>query len=361
MILDPILKTALTQPQELVKLNELGWDGLVQSARRLGLLARIQVLLAEGGLYERVPGQPKLHLDSARIVAENEQRIMRWEINRIQRALGELSRPVIFLKGAAYLLAGLPVAKGRISTDVDILVDQTDLGAVEHALLRHGWEHTKADEYDQFYYRIWSHELPPLRHRERRTTIDVHHRILPPTGRHHPDPKKLMAAAVALGGSQFKILSPADMVLHSAAHAFQDGDLARGLRDLVDLDGLLRHYGAGPGFLEGLVQRAQELDLTRPLYYALRYTNLILQTAVPAEVLQQAGQFAPRWPVGSVMDRLVMHAINDRVNGWRRTLQAFSQRILYVRSHWLRMPPLLLTRHLVHQMFRPQKPRASAG
>jgi hypothetical protein len=275
--------------------------------------------------------------------------------------LGELSKPVVFLKGAAYLLAGLPVAKGRISTDVDILVDEADLGAVEQALLQHGWEHTKADEYDQFYYRIWSHELPPLRHRERHTTIDVHHRILPPTGRHHPDPKKLLAAAVTLGGSQFKILAPADMVLHSAAHAFQDGDLARGLRDLVDLDGLLRHYGAGPGFLQGLVQRAQELDLTRPLYYALRYTHLILQTAVPAEVLQRAGQFAPSWPVGSVMDRLVIHAVNDRVNGWRRTLQAFSQRVLYVRSHWLRMPPLLLTRHLVHQMFRPQKPRTNTG
>ncbi|MGH7811506.1 MAG: nucleotidyltransferase domain-containing protein, partial [Candidatus Binatia bacterium] len=195
MILDPILKTALTQPQALATLNELDWDRLIQSARRLGLLARIQVLLVEGGLLEQVPAQPKAHLDSARIVADNEQRIMRWETNRIQRALGELSKPVVFLKGAAYLLAGLPVAKGRISTDVDILVDKADLGAVERALLEHGWEHTKADEYDQYYYRIWSHELPPLRHRERRTTIDVHHRILPPTGRHHPDPKKLLAAA----------------------------------------------------------------------------------------------------------------------------------------------------------------------
>src|SRR5574341_1584298 len=297
MILDPILKTALTHPEALAKLNELEWDGLIQSARRLGLLARIQVLLAEGDLFELVPAQPKAHLDSARIVAENEQRIMGWEINRIQRALGELSKSVVFLKGAAYLLAGLPVAKGRISTDVDILVDKADLGAVEQALLQHGWEHTKADDYDQFYYRIWSHELPPLRHRERHTTIDVHHRILPPTGRHHPDPKKLLQAAIALSGSQFKILSPADMVLHSTAHAFQDGDLARGLRDLVDLDGLLRHYGARGRFWEALVERAQELDLTRPLYYGLRYTNLLLQTAVPAEVLERAGQFAPSWPV----------------------------------------------------------------
>ena len=230
MILDPTIERALTQPQALAELSEPEWDRLLQSLRRLGLLARIQVLLAERGLLDAVPAQPRMHLESARIVADNEQRIMHWEVNRIQRALKELSTPVIFLKGAAYLIAGLSVAKGRISTDIDILVDKADLPAVETALLKHGWEHTKVDEYDQYYYRIWSHELPPLRHRERRTIIDVHHTILPLTGRCHPDPKKLLAQAITLDGSRFKILAPADMVLHSAAHAFQDGDLVRGLK-----------------------------------------------------------------------------------------------------------------------------------
>ena len=361
MVLEPIIERALTRPQGLVELSESDWDQLIQSARRLGLLARIQVLLAERSLLDRIPARPRMHLESARIVADNEQRIMRWEISRIERALCELSTPVIFLKGAAYLMAGLSVAKGRISTDVDILVDKSDISAVESALLRRGWEHTKFDEYDQFYYRIWTHELPPLRHRERRTIIDVHHTILPLTGRRHPDPKKLLAEAITLDGSQFKILAPADMVLHSAAHAFQDGDLARGLRDLVDLDDLLRHYGAEANFWHRLVQRGQELDLTRSLYYGLRYANLILHTPVPTVVLEQCRDFAPAWPAGPVMDRLVIHAVNDRINGWRRSLQAFSAWALYIRQHWLKMPPLLLARHLMHQMFRPQKPRTNFG
>jgi putative nucleotidyltransferase-like protein len=361
MILDPIIERALTQPQALVGLSPCQWDRLIQSARRLGLLARIQVLLAERGLFDAVPTQPKLHLESARIVADNEQRIMRWEVNRIQRALGELSKPVILLKGAAYLLAGLSVAKGRISTDVDILVDKADIADVESVLLKHGWEHTKIDEYDQFYYRVWSHELPPLRHRERGTTIDVHHTILPLTGRCHPDPKKLLAEAITLDGSQFKILAPADLVLHSSAHAFQDGDLVRGLRDLVDLDDLLRHFGVEADFWDRLVQRSQELDLTRPLYYALRYTSLILHTPVPAAVLEQTKRFAPARLAGLIMDRLVIHAVNDRLNGGRRFIHAFSSWALYMRQHWLRMPPFLLARHLVHQMFRPQKLRTDLG
>jgi len=361
MILDPTIERALTQPQALAELSEPQWDQLLQSLRRLGLLARIQVLLAERGLLDAVPAQPRMHLESARIVADNEQRIMNWEVNRIQRALKELSTPVIFLKGAAYLIAGLSVAKGRISTDIDILADKADLPAVETALLKHGWEHTKIDEYDQYYYRIWSHELPPLRHRERRTIIDVHHTILPLTGRCHPDPKKLLAQAINLDGSRFKILAPVDMVLHSAAHAFQDGDLVRGLRDLVDLDDLLRHFGVEASFWTRLLQRGQELDLTRPLYYALRYTNLILHTPMPKAVVEQAQKFAPVWLTGAMMDRLVIHAINDRLNGWRRFLQAFSNWALYVRQHWLRMPPILLARHLLHQMFHRQKLRTDLG
>jgi len=361
MKLEPIIECALTQPQTLAQISASQWDRLLQSARRLGLLARIQALLAEHDLLDAVPDQPRMHLESARIVADNEQRIMRWEVSRIQRALRGLAKPVIFLKGAAYLISGLSVAKGRISTDIDILVDKADLDSVEAALLKHGWEHTKVDEYDQFYYRIWSHELPPLRHRERRTIIDVHHTILPLTGRCHPDPKKLLAEAITLDGSQFKILAPADMVLHSAAHAFQDGDLVRGLRDLVDLDDLLRHFGAEASFWDRLLERGQDLDLTRPLYYALRYTSLILHTPVPMAVLEQAKKFAPARLAGLMMDRLVIHAVNDRLSGWRRSLQAFSSWALYIRQHWLRMPPFLLARHLMHQMWRPQKLRTDLG
>jgi hypothetical protein len=361
MRLDPIIKRTLIHPQTVTALSLAEWDRLIQSGRRLGLLGRVQALIAEQGLLDSIPTQAKLHLESARIVADNEQRIMQWEISRIRKTLSPLGKPVVFLKGAAYLIARLPVARGRVSSDIDILVDKADLPAVEAALLDNGWEHVKVDDYDQNYYRVWSHELPPLRHRERHTTIDVHHTILPLTGRCHPDPKKLLAEAIRVDSSAFKILAPADMVLHSAAHAFQDGDLVHGLRDLVDLDDLLRHFGADANFWDNLLQRGRELDLTRSLYYALRYTNSILHTPVPEAALAHAKEFAPAPLARLMMDRLVIHAVNDRLSGPPRLLQAFSAWALYMRQHWLRMPPLLLLRHLVHQMWRPQKLRTDLG
>jgi hypothetical protein len=106
---------------------------------------------------------------------------MRWEISRIQRALASVDTPIIFLKGAAYLMSALANAKGRLSSDIDILVAKNMLPQVESALIEHGWEPIKLADYDQLYYRTWAHELPPLRHRDRNTVVDVHHTILPLT------------------------------------------------------------------------------------------------------------------------------------------------------------------------------------
>lgn len=354
------LGQALTRPAGLTALNDCEWDVLIQQGRRAGLLARVEILLEERGLLGAVPPRPRMHLESARIVAENEQRIMRWELNRIRRALAALETPFVLLKGAAYMLVNLPNARGRISSDVDILVRREELTVVENALVEHGWEHVKLEEYDQYYYRQWSHELPPLRHRERGTIIDVHHTILPPTGRLHPDPEKLLAAAVKINGSSFRVLAPEDMVLHSAAHAFQDGDLKGGLRDLVDLDGLIRHFAAEPQFWTRLLARAEELQLSRPLYYALRYAGSILESPVPDEILMTSEKWRPIWPAGVIMDLLVGHGVVVGHHLNRGVSVGLARWLLYIRSHWLRMPPSLLARHLLRKLFV-RKKRAVIG
>jgi hypothetical protein len=354
-----LLVQALTRPETVVDLNPIEWDSLIRQARRAALLARIQALLEKHCIVDRVPPRVVAHLDSARMVAENEQRILKWEVNRICRALGGLDVPVILLKGAAYVMLDLPVARGRLSSDVDILVPRKKLNEVEKALLAHGWEHVKLEDYDQYFYRNWSHELPPLRHRVRGTVVDVHHTILPPTGRLHPDPEKLIAASMPLDGSRLRVLAPADMVLHSAAHAFQDGDFQRVMRDLVDLDDLLRNFSPDSRFWEDLVTRAEELDLARPLYYALRYAHLVLKTPVPDLVLVASRRWHPPWPVTGIMDWLVSRAVAATSPVSNRSVERPALWILYMRSHWLRMPPHLLLPHLLRKtLVRSRVPKA---
>ena len=104
-------------------------------------------------------------------------------------------------------------------------------------LQENGWEFPEINAYDNRYYREWMHELPPMVHRERRSVVDVHHGILPRTSRLKPSPDRLLQQAETLGDG-VRVLAPAHIVLHAAAHLFHDGEIAGAIRDLVDLDQL---------------------------------------------------------------------------------------------------------------------------
>lgn len=339
------------------------WVEVVRAARHSKLLPKVALLVGDHSWGVTLSDPVRETLGGARPVAAHHERAMRWEVNRICDALRGVETKLVLLKGAAYVLAGLPVARGRIATDVDILVPRADLRSVEQALLAAGWEPLKLDPYDQRYYREWSHELPPLQHRRRRTVVDVHHSILPLTGRLHPDPAKLLAAARPLHTSGFSLqtchrrvlftLSPADMVLHSAVHLFQDGELAGSVRDLVDVDALMRDFGdREAGFWASLVPRARELGLGRPLFYAARYARRLLDTPVPSDVESALAPTAPPAPVVALMDALVGRSLMPVVGRDMTFGEDTARVLLYARSHWLRMRPGRLGAHLWHKAIR---------
>jgi hypothetical protein len=315
------------------------------------VLSRLAVLAEEPLREPGLPEGARDQLLSARMVAAHHARTIHWEVRRVRRVLGPVVEAFVLLKGAAYEMAGLPAAAGRLSSDVDILVPKARLGSVEEALLRAGWTAMKLDPYDQRYYREWMHELPPLRHSTRSTVLDVHHTILPETARLQPQASKLLEAAVAIDDG-LQVLCPEDMVLHAATHLFADGDLAGGLREVVDVDALLRHFASvDAGLWERLVPRAVELDLQRPLYYALRACGRLLETPIPAAVGAAARAGRPWRPTTRVMDALTDRALLPDPDGtdWAGGIALWA---LYLRSHWMRMPPWLLARHLTRKTLR---------
>ena len=187
----------------------------------------------------------------------------------------------------------------------------------------------------------------------RRTVLDVHHAILPVTARLKPDSTKLLAASRPLAGEpRLRVLAPVDMVLHSATHLFCNEDVGNGLRDLVDLDGLLRGFGGEPGFWSDLTARAAEMDLTRPLYYALRYLPPILDTPIPAQTLREAEIGRPPRVLRGLMDRIFLRTLQPDRSGPADGWASLARGSIYVRAHWLRMPPLLLARHLTIKALR---------
>lgn len=351
-----LLTQALREPQSAASLPLGDWNLLIRQARHADLLARLCVLLEERSFLVDVPPEARRHLQSARIVAEAHERVVRWEAYQIRRALEHLDVPVILLKGAAYVLAELPAAQGRLFHDVDVLVPKEDLDSVERALLRQGWILTHLDAYDQRYYRQWMHELPPLKHVQRHTVLDVHHAILPETARVTPEPPKLIGAARRLDGQGcLRILAPTDMVLHCATHLFQDGEFEHGLRDLADLDSLLCHYGRDKAFWPELLERARELDLVRPLYYGLRYAQSILATPMPETLRDGLGGLNRSFQ--AVMDAVFVRALAPGHPSCVTPFTGLARWFLYVRGHSLRMPFRLLIPHLIRKAVR-RRPKA---
>jgi len=342
-----LIALSLTDPRSVIDYSMQTWDLLLRQGRRSMLLSRLCHILLQQQLLERLPEQVRQHLLSEYVFFEKLDSTIRWEIRCITRALEPLGCPTILLKGAGYLIAGNTAAGGRVFSDVDILVPKGRINEVESALRGHGWVGTHQNDYDQRYYRQWMHELPPMIHLKRHSNLDVHHNILPEVGRVCPDAEKLFEQAEQIPEGPLLVLAPVDRVIHSAVHLFHDGELDHGLRDLSDIDLLLREYADSQGFWESLPKRADELRLSRSLYYALRYTKLFFNTPIPDVVISELNKAAPgyfgvRW-MDSLFQRALMpdhSSCDDRFTGLARWL-------LFIRSHWLCMPPLMLARHLL--------------
>ncbi|WP_321389656.1 nucleotidyltransferase family protein [Emcibacter sp.] len=330
------------------------WNSLLYEARVNSLTGRLAAEARKHDLWDSLPGRVQDIFLSAEIDAQSRQRRLMWELNRIRRALFGFEGPIVVLKGGAYIARKLEAAAGRVSSDVDIMVDRNDLPAVEEKLLEHGWVHSVEDDYDQRYYREWAHELPPLFHPDRGMTVDVHHTILPLTSRLGVDASMLLDDIEQVDGNLYT-LSPEDMLLHSAVHLFHDGEIAVSLRNLLEEHDMIREFSRTEGFWNRLMARADELALGRPLYYCLRYCSMILETEIPAAVLAESARYAPNSFVRGMMDWMVPLVTYPPKN---RLFQLVSK-ILYMRSHWLRMPAGLLIRHLTTKFFRRFKGEAA--
>ncbi|MCK7583176.1 MAG: nucleotidyltransferase family protein [Chromatiales bacterium] len=346
-----LLLAALRTPETLPDWSLEDWDLLLRVARRTRLLGRLEALLAALDCLDAIPERAANHLRSARNLVRHRHTLLTWELNRILWATEGLDVPIIALKGVAYVLAELPAARGRFFADLDLLVPHADISTIETRLLERGWMRLPINPYDDRYYRVWMHEIPPLRHRERENEIDIHHRLLPRTSRLSFDPAPLFEQTRPVAGSRARVLAPHDMVLHALVHLFLEGDPQEGLRlrDLVDVADLLDHFGSEPGFWEGLAPRAEAFGLGRPLYYGLRFTRRLLNNEIPQPIIEATERWAPIWPLRVLMDHLVPLAILPGHPDHPRRRAALARWLLYVRAHWLRMPPWLLIRHIVYK------------
>jgi hypothetical protein len=313
---------------------------------------------ADAGVLGDVPDGPRPHLEGSLRLADRQQHEVRWEVDCIRRALHGIDTPVVLLKGAAYLMANLPCARGRLFADIDLMVARDKVAATESALFGAGWIPDEQDAYNERYYRQWMHEIPPLRHVHRDTYIDLHHTITPPTSRFRVDGAKLLQDIVPLVGYPgLYVLAPVDMVLHSAVHLFQEGEFAHGLRDLLDLRDLFQHFSQKADFWGQLLARADLLGLEIPLFHALWHLRRIFAYGPPAHLQAQVDRLGPHPAARAAMAWMLGLALVPRHPSCNTRYTGIARWLLYVRSHALRMPMHLLVPHLVRKSWMQRFPK----
>jgi len=239
---------ALKQPQIALGWPLGEWERIVRLGRRLRLLARLAESLLAADLLDRVPAQARRHLVSELLLSRARTAATLWTIDRVAAALNDASYPRVLLKGAAYVGQDLSISTGRLPSDLDILVPKIHIRDAQLRLTSAGWNEVELDSHDRRYYYEWSHEVPPMWHPLLSVELDLHHNILPPVARTRVDADLLLARLQPSKWPAWQVLHPLDQVLHSAAHLFLDSEARDRIRDLVDLDGLFRHFGADPEF-----------------------------------------------------------------------------------------------------------------
>ena len=349
----PLVIRTIRDPESAKDFSKAQWSLLVREARSRNVLGRVLLEIAEKMAPEYWPSRVRQIFQGEANLASHRRLSLKWEVEGLVSLLGQIKVAPVFLKGAAYAIQDFPFAAYRNFGDIDLMIPRERLADAERILTAGGWLPTNKNPYDQYYYRTWMHELPPLKHIHRGTILDLHHAILPLTARYSPSPSHLFDKAHELEHIPgARILAPEDMFLHAATHLFCEGEKENSLRNLCDLHDLFGELRSDDKYSdEALVQRATELDLIPILALASRYLHRVLQTPGAASLYASLHENSVSSKLGvSFQDWMFDTAFIGKNGGGES--DGFSAWVRYMRGHYLRMPMGLLARHLSRKLWR---------
>lgn len=342
-----LLLKLLSDPQCAVSYKVEQWNETIRFARHSHLIGHLYFLMERHALLDKIPSRVKNIFIGGQVYNRYFRFQARREMKHLGKCIDKSDIPVVLLKGAAYIEAKIGAYAGRRLSDIDLLVTKSDLPQVETMFTEGGWQYGEVNDYDKHYYHEWMHEVPPLMHKSRTMEVDLHHNLVVPVSRIQLKAEKLLEKISPIENSPFFILEAKDLILHSAVHLFFNDELRGGLRDLVDMHELCLQFSKRDDFWLQLVPRARELGLQRPLYYALSSLHSMLKTPIPELVLLDINKDRPFYPIDLLMKQLIQRLIAPK--NVEKMDAPFVEWLLFVRSHWLRMPLPMLIKHLLYK------------
>lgn len=311
------------------------------------LLARFYLLLDECQLTELLPVQLKRHCENAKTLAAKQRTVVIGEVSRLKVTFAREKYPLLFLKGAAYIICNSRAGLGRVFSDIDVLVPKHVIDNAEGRLAINGWLSKEIDDYDEKYYRQWSHEIPPMQHGIRGTLLDLHHNLVPPVSGKAIEMERLLEIA-GTDVDGVMILNEAGMFYHSAIHLFFNDDYSAAMRDMTDLYLMVKQQP--DSFYQSLFELHALSGFEKESCIALRFLQIDYNVELPnwvservTCVLKSIGKWelsALRYASGPKHSLLA--------HGEYKVPTCFAE----IRGHFLKMPPHILVFHSSMKLFR---------
>lgn len=346
--LSSLIIQLLQRPEIGTEITEKDWESIIFILRHLGMLATLYYLAQKTGTFNQYPTYAKKNLKSGMVYADRQAQQVKYEAYEIKFTLGKEVIEPIFLKGAGYTLRKSLNSYGRVYSDLDILVPKNELEDAAKILNKHGWLNKALTDHDEKYYREWAHEIPPMSHYTRNTTIDVHHNIIPPvTGR---APKiDILLKQVERTSDNYLVLTAPAAFLHSAIHLFTNEEFHNGFRDIVDLYLLAQEYQSKL-FWQQLDQLAQETRFSLELFYSLAMLAHFFDIKPPSDLLSRLHNEHKSW-----RSKLVIKCLKSALKPHHQQILSRKDHLLifllYLRGHWIKMPLPILISHLSVKAF----------
>ena len=319
------------------------WNKLVSQARFHDLIPFIRQLLEKNNLLLSSPDEIIQLMTGYQVRLEYQQQLFRWESSKLEQLAQSVDYPVVILKGTAYLFDHLSTYQSREFADIDILVGAEHFKHFESLLLDNRWEFRTLNDYDDHYYREWSHASPPMVNLDSGIELDLHHSISSPISDIKIDTADLMSGIQKISNMPFYRLSDIDLVLHCANHFIYFDDLKGRVKDLIFIHYFILEHQDREQLWLLLTQRAEQLGLTTTLVYMALMLKEILHHPIPEQTENQLNLHNP----GIVKKLVGWLLINCITPSKAETIELSVYELLMIaRYQWSRYPVNILVTHL---------------
>lgn len=345
-----LLIDLITRKKSALQLEKSEWCSVVALARQLGFLPFLYQIAHEENALKLIPSSVASQLKSSNYELLKQHDSVNWHLLQLRKN-NPAALKITLLKGAAYIVAGKKNAQYRLLSDIDLLVEKKFLNEAEFWLFINGFSVSISDEYDDYYYRQWMHELPPFVNSKSGLVVDLHHNLLPISSKRHIDASLIVDNGMELEQNLI-VPNDEDLIIHSAVHLIQDSVFNRSLRDLCDQYWLLSDFIEQNGTSAALIKRAKSLSLGIDLAKSFSLMSEVLGRSLSNEELAFVEQMLRRKRLWIVEKKCYVIILNQPVvSEWKVEHHAASL-YLFIKSHLIKMPIKLLIKHAAIKSYK---------